>query len=73
MIYYVYSVMSYEFKRKATNHRIRFWSLVMVRNQLPTQVVKSGYFLRRVIFFSFSFFFFFWQGDLMIFDDFLSL
>ena len=28
-------------KQKATNYCVRFWSLVMVRNQLPTQVVKS--------------------------------
>ena len=27
-------------KKKATNCCIRFWSLVMVRNQLPTQVVN---------------------------------
>ena len=25
------------FEKKATNYRTRFWSLVMVRNQLPAQ------------------------------------
>ena len=34
--------MSYrrELKQKATNYRARFWSLVMVRNQLPAQLVE---------------------------------
>ena len=29
-----------EFEKKATNYCIRVWSLVMVRNQLPAQLVK---------------------------------
>ena len=32
----------YEFKEKATNRCIRYWSLVMVRNQLAAQVVKQN-------------------------------
>ena len=39
-----YPVMSYRVQKKqtATNYCIRFWSLVMVRNQLPAQVVKEA-------------------------------
>ena len=41
-----YPVISHdidEFEKKAANYCIRFWSLVMVRNRLPAQVVKDTY------------------------------
>ena len=49
-----YPVISYrqvQKRKKATNYRIRFRSLVMVRNQLPAQVVKLTQIDVRIDFF----------------------
>ena len=48
-----------EFKKRATNCCVRFWSLVMARNQLPAQVRKLDQTTLILIYVSFFFFSFF--------------